>query len=55
MIVIRCIQCGNSIRTWKMRNVTGYSEELSKTPCYPCKGKLTTTEAKLLKAIFGEA
>jgi hypothetical protein len=54
MVVIRCKECGNSIQTWKKWNVKGYSERLSDTPCPPCQGKLTTTEDRLIKAIFGE-
>ena len=54
LIVVRCKGCGKSLSTWKMRNIRGYSEELSDKPCTECTGKVTTAEAKLLKAIFGE-
>ena len=52
-IVIRCLQCGNTMQTWKQLNITGYKEEVSNKPCLSCTGKITTTESKLLKAIFG--
>ena len=55
LIVVRCRGCGNSMSTYKMRNTRGYSEELSDKPCVKCASKPTTAEAKLLKAIFGEA
>ena len=52
-LVIRCPQCGNTIQTWSQVNVRGYKEELSNRPCLICRGKVTPTEAALLKAIFG--
>jgi len=52
-IVIRCLQCGNTMQTWNQVNVRGYKEELSNKPCLVCRGKITSIEAKLLKAIFG--
>ena len=55
MVVVRCKGCGNSMSTYKMRNIRGYSEELSDKPCTKCESKPTTAEANLLKAIFGEA
>ena len=55
MVVVRCKGCGNSMSTYKMRNTRGYSEKLSDKPCVKCASKPTTAEARLLKAIFGEA
>jgi len=52
-LVIRCPQCGNTIQTWNQINVSGYKEKLSDKPCLACRGKVTSIEAKLLKAIFG--
>ena len=55
LIVIRCRECGVSIgNPLEEHKRNAYSEILADKPCVECEVKPTTTEARLLKAIFGE-
>jgi len=55
LIVVRCRGCGNSIgNPLEEHKRNEYTEKLSDKPCMECAGKVTTAEAKLLEAIFGE-